>query len=67
MDDKEYGYEEIAKIEEFIAQCVELLKEKAVPQLPVYFWCKNVEKLYPYVNSEELYMTILDLAGSKTP
>lgn len=65
MDDKEYGYEEIAKIEEFIEQCVTLLDSKAVPVLPVYFWCLNVGKLYEWVDPEELFATIKDLVGTK--
>jgi hypothetical protein len=61
MDEIETGYEEIAKIEEFVEQCVELLQVKAVPKLPVYFWCLNVEKIYEWVDGEELYRTIMDL------
>lgn len=62
MDEKEVGYEEIAKVEDFVQQSANLLVRGVVPKLPVYFWCKNVERLYDWVDGEELYQTIQDLA-----
>lgn len=62
MNEREIGYEEIAKIEEFVNQSADLLARSAVPKLPVYFWCQSVERLYDWVDGEELYQTILETA-----
>ena len=66
MDDKEIGFEEIAKIELFVEQCADLIVAGSVPKLPVYVWCMNVGQLYPWVDVDELYSTIEDVVESKT-